>query len=169
MRLWSLQPESIIQRLKEGIPYHCDPSMSELLEDESFLKAYKWLTTQMETKTSKPPDKVTFPVWAWAKSNGKTKKPDKRTLMFNKYPKDYRIIELEVDESRILLSDFDLWHNVLNSFPILTDEEYDKEIYNLMSINEVEETWEQIFNITAVNDIQACFWEIRPEDVIKIY
>ena len=63
-----------------------------------------------------------YPVWAWLKRPSAKPKP----CRYRGTREENRIIAL-VPRSRILLSDYDLWHNPLNNGPVASsEEEYDE-------------------------------------------
>lgn len=116
------------------------------------------------------PDSAAYPVWAWYQwQSDKKKKPD---LRFGGYlprgKKGYRI-EFEIEDDKVLLSDFDLFHYVLNYWYIPKNEEEDNlfdyemeknkiEIFDLDDFskdsrildelrNKVERSWDLIFHL----------------------
>ena len=128
------------------------------------------------------PNNAELPLWAWHTFNGKTKKPDFRRIGLGVPGKKYACIEFEISEKDTLLSDFDLWHFVLNDMWLTTcssekefDEKYEK--YKLLSPKEQKTvklgSWQEIFNVKNRNEyittgqyIQATFWELR-KDMIR--
>lgn len=176
MKLWTFQPVTIAEQLSNGISYFCDPDKSELLADDCFKPSYNWLSDDMVTKGYRKPAHVIYPIWAWHTNYGLTKKPDRRKLMFNNFPKDDVLMEVNVDDSRVILSDHDKWHGVLNNsliisderFDSMTDEELDK-VHDNCSQQEKEQSWQNIYDVKSSEFIQACLWELHPEDVVKIH
>jgi hypothetical protein len=83
---------------------------------KDFLVAYDWMAGQMERRLAAPrPSKDAFPVWAWDQWEGATRRrPDLRAS--GHLAKGIRGVRVEcrVDAGRVLLSEFDLWHYVLN-------------------------------------------------------
>lgn len=185
--LWSFQPINVVEQLNQGETFICDPKQSELLQLEKdtphqdFHRSYKWISEKLSQKYKKP-DNVSFPIWSWYKTYGKHKKPDLR--QFSMYDNNYSLIELSYNENEVLLSNFDLWHSVLNnSYCAITttgEEEslytesqkyFDELLFN-SSQKQIEKSWESIFNIDKKENnsfIQACTWFIKPENVVKIH
>jgi hypothetical protein len=74
------------------------------------------------------------------------------------------LLKLDIDEESVLLSDFELWHYVLNEWDIQVD-------------GSTGRNWDKIFDIswyqkdtTRENEkkaIQATFWEIRLSSVLS--
>ena len=126
MVLWTIQPVGIWNTIQDTGVYRCDPIKS-LMTDLQFQEKYEWLIGQMKKRIGPPPDGVTYPVWAWYMQNGKHRKPDLRSERWGYGPggEDYVCIEFEVPDDQVLLSDFDVWHIVLNNDLISEAEEED--------------------------------------------
>ena len=84
--------------------------------DRDFLPAYLWMTRQMERRLSVArPSKEVLPLWSWYQWEGaQRRKLDLRAG--GHLPKGVSGVRIEcrVESERALLSDFDLWHYVLN-------------------------------------------------------
>ncbi|WP_263117602.1 DUF3841 domain-containing protein [Bacillus subtilis] len=104
---------------------------------DDWLPAYKWMMHQMEKRIGFSD----FPVWLW------TEKPDVNQDGHLDPFKKGILLSVELDESDVLLSDFDAWHCVLNDwFCSLTEEEDDKFKKGILNMG-IEESWERIFDI----------------------
>jgi len=94
-------------------------------------------------------------------------------------------LELELPQNRVLLSDFEDWHHVLNNgYSSYTEAEADafyqraKTLSKAQYRREVQASWQRIFEFgkgdpewrgdPETKAIQATFWEIRLEDVKKV-
>ena len=104
-------------------------------------------------------------------------------------------IKFEISENSVLLSDFELWHYVLNYWYIPKSEADGKafeaelaskglSFYETKPLpiygyhNKIQQSWEQIFDIDWTEDgitaakenksIQACFWELKLADVMRV-
>ncbi|MCD7911016.1 DUF3841 domain-containing protein [Bacillus velezensis] len=110
------------------------------LEDyivEDWLPAYKWMMHQMQKRIGFSD----FPVWLW------TEKPDLNQEGHLEPFKKGILLSVELDESDVLLSDFDAWHCALNDwFCSLTEEEDNKFKKGNLNMS-IEESWERIFDI----------------------
>lgn len=180
MRLWTFQPPTVLEDLRNGCSFCCNPLLSEQIQDfPDFRRSYDWMVKSMEARltASQRPAGVSYPVWAWYVSYDAHRRPDRRFRMFNNC-REQSLIEIEVSEDRVLLSDFDDWHCVLNNFPILPESFYENEesngrgpydLVDAMTREEVETTWESIFDVQGKAFIQACLWEIRPEDIVRCW
>lgn len=177
MKLWTFQPPEVIKILETKGEYFALPEKSDLFTNWDFEPAYNWLTGKMRTiiKTTENND-VRIPVWAWFKYDYKNVKPDRRLMLFRNY-KNERLIELDINSSRVLLSDYEEWHNVLNDYPALTLEEYNKSEKNgetdysgyYFSDEFKISSWDRIFNVESSKYVQATFWKIFADDVVKIF
>ena len=127
MILWTIQPIEIWKMIQEAGVYRCNPKQSSMPEPE-FVEKYEWLIRQMKKRIGPPPGEVTYPVWAWYKQNSKHKKPDLRSERRGYGPgdDDYVCIEFEIPDDQVLLSDFDVWHIILNNGLISETEEEDE-------------------------------------------
>lgn len=81
----------------------------------------------MKKRIGPPPAGARYLAWAWYAQNGKHNKPDLRSERWGYGPgnEQYACIELEIPDDLALLSDFDVWHIVLNNGLISETEEED--------------------------------------------
>lgn len=119
MELWTLQHPDVWSALeKEGI-WHVNEKHLEFPEHEDndfnhLHYAYKWYADQMKRRIGSPPKGVRFPVWAYFKRRGRMDgKPDMRFERWF-YSGQVDRLRLDVDDDRVLLSDYDEWHTPLN-------------------------------------------------------
>ena len=93
---------------------------------QEFLGSYVWMAAQMERRLTVPrPNKDAMPIWAWYQWEGAVRlKPDLRAG--GHLPEGTKGVRVEcrVDDCRVLLSDFDLWHYVLNYWYLPETEEH---------------------------------------------
>lgn len=111
MQAWSIQSLAAWQVLQTTGVLRTDP----VLLDPAFLPAYQWLVAQMKTRIGPPPPGCHFPVWFWYQwQDAEKRKPDLRTS--GHLPKGEQGVRLTltIQADAALLSDFDLWHYVLN-------------------------------------------------------
>lgn len=132
MIVWTIQPLDIYKKLIERKILYCDSKQDGFwgLISEEFQAAYDWLTGQMRLRISLPPKGVQYPFWAWALIDGAIKKPDLRRTEFNNYSGENVVLELEIPDKKILLSDEENWHYVLND-------------WYLHDVNENEDKWNE--------------------------
>lgn len=180
MILWTIQPIAVYQKLINDGIYRCNPILSENCRD--FLKAYDWLEEKMISAIGPKSAGVEHPVWAWYCWNGNRKKPDMRRVEFRE-ANNVVVMEIEIPDEKVFLSDYDCWHAVHNDAYYHyeeSDEEWDAEDerYELLSFAEQErvklQSWDRDV-IVLPSDciegkyIQATFWELQKSQLKKVY
>ena len=138
-RLWTMMRESTFElvRKQEAI------SSSEELAGRDWLEAYRWMMVQMAERI--PGYRGQFPIWAW-----QSPKPDLRTAMCNHWPRPAVLVEWRAPVESVLLSNFYLWHSVLNKW--------------YLSMTEAEgEAWNE--RARQVTGLQHASYEELPEDL----
>lgn len=176
MKLWTFQPQEVIDIVEKTGEFIADPNKSELVTEFDFGDAYNWLNGRMKKfiNDENSNNDIKIPVWAWYKYNYKNIKPDRRIKLFNNYKND-RLLELDIDDSRVLLSDYNEWHSVLNNYPVLTMDEFEKsendEILENFYMKDSFKipSWDRIFDVGDKEFVQATFWKLLKEDIVKIY
>lgn len=186
LRLWSIQPIEVWDILSNKGVFICNPKKSTLLyEDKKFQLAYKWLIAEMEKRIGKRPENVLSPIWAWYLRDWKNKKPDLRESGYGERGRKSVCLYLELPKDRVVLSDFNAWHYVLNRMyneDSKTEAEWKKimEWYDNLPYNIREDlmykSWQNIFDITPYKTewrsngayVQATFWELFLSDVKDI-
>ena len=191
MKLWTIQPIEFYNELIRNGQIHC----SEKYIDSYFKESYSWIITQMENRIGKRPNKSIYPIWSWYQyKNNESKRPDLRTSgLLSKGTKGVRI-EFEKPKIEILLSDFNLWHFVLNYWHISDNKEQklefekllelsnvefiDKKNYTLELKNILESSWNKIFDMNYYSSytaeifnrkkIQATFWTLKSSEIVKV-
>lgn len=66
MRIWSIQPEELYEKLKIQKVLSCDPTRSELITECGFGPAYSWLIQQMKVRIGPPPGKCNVSILGMA-------------------------------------------------------------------------------------------------------
>ena len=192
MVLWTVQSIAAWHALQLSGHLRGDP---RYIEDD-FLSAYIWMAKQMHERLGFRPSENSLPVWAWYQWQGaKRQKPDLRSG--GHLPKGERgvRIEIELGDSLVLLSDFELWHYVLNYWYLPSSEE-EGEAFELelakhrlsffktkplpspVYHKKIEESWTRIFNTEwaeeglactkAEKSLQATFWELSLDHVKSV-
>ena len=186
MRLWTAQTVEVYENLIKTGTYHCDEN--KICDFEWWKSAYDWLSEKMVDKIGAPPVGVKYPVWLWYKWNNRRHKPDLRShSSFGQKGQKMVMLEVEIPDDKVVLSDFDSWHCVLNnSYPYSSahsEKEFDKLSKWLESLSEnerqieIEKSWDSIFDITQFKNefaengawIQATIWELKSEYIIKVF
>ena len=138
-----------------------------LYAEPYFMRSYGWMRFQMsERLTAFSGD---FPIWAWLK------RPNMRQWHFDKEPGV--MIVADVPLARLLLSDYDAWHAVLNNWWVSISEEEDDRFEKDGVIP--SETWPRIFDILGSEPgldrrwagskayLQACVDRIYLDEVVR--
>ena len=184
MILWTFQEEEIYQSILETGKYICDPAKSSMM-DLDMKPAYDWLVTQMKERVGSPPEGVTYPVWAWYAQKSQHQKPDLRTerWCYGNGGEKYVCLEIEVPDEQVLLSDFDLWHFVLNNHLISETETEDTELEKIYESLSPEkqfemkyENWKRVFDVSPLDNewmrrgewVQATFWVLTKDMIRKV-
>ena len=186
MLLWTAHTMDAYNTLTNTGLYHCDES--KIIDFEWWKPAYDWIAQKMKEQIGNPPEGVNYPVWLWYRWRGKNKKPDLRARRsFGEKGTKLMLIEVEIPDNRIVLSDFDNWHSVLNksySYSQTTNEKEFEETHEwLQSLPEeqrkleIQKSWESIFDISIWDNdfsrngiwVQATVWEIRKEYIRKVH
>lgn len=139
--------------------------------------AYHWMAKQMRERLKIPVRRmITFPVWA------NIKKPDLRVERHHWNGK-FVLIEFEMPENEVLLSDYDDWHLVLNhgyNGPMKEYNKFEAELkrngLQFIAFEQlpwkyrirIEKSWERIFEIKKKSEVQATMWEIPLKNVKKV-
>lgn len=174
--LWTVQTEEAYEEFKRaGVLFGTKEHI--MFDDDA---SYKWMCSQMVGHNIPSERAGTYPIWAWYALNGK--KPDLRTAGLARRGTKAVLIELRVQSGRVLLSDFDLWHCVLNdSFIAISEEEENKFFKDSSFFNSNQKkSWERIFELEnkkvldfygiskETENIQAVLWAIRLTDVVSV-
>jgi len=164
MVIWSILTQPAWEELQRNGCLRATRSHAE----EDFLVAYDWMVRQMEYRlAASRPSEESMPIWGWRRL-GDRRKPDLRTS--GHLPKGVRGVRVEcrVENNQVLLSDFELWHYVLNYWYLPKSEKdgesfdkklacaglsvYDcshhKRLPDVTLHREVEKSWERIFDLS---------------------
>jgi hypothetical protein len=192
MTLWTIQPVGAWTALKRRGNLRGDARRVE----KSYRPAYEWMAKQMEQRIGLPPTENAQPIWAWYRWRGEQqRKPDLRSGAHLDRGQTGIRLELDVEERRVLLSDFDLWHFVLNYWYLPASEKegdaFEAELaakglsfFEIKPVpieryhQAIEASWSRIFDLDFIAEgivspqqqkcQQACLWEIEPADVTDV-
>lgn len=152
MKLWTVQSEEWYKTLLAASEIECDASR---ISDVTFIPAYEWMAEQMRKRLGDHYI-AAYPIWAWAVFEGKNKRPDLRGIEFRFYKYPSVLLEIEVPDEEILLSDEEEWNVVMGD-----------------SMNgEPDDNWDRIFDISDSNGepkrfVQACFGRLYAKQVVS--
>jgi len=123
MKLWTIQNQETYKLLRKNGILHANDEY--LWCKDSLKHAYDWMASELGKKDIKP-DGIRYPIWAWYQWQGKRKKRDLRERGFSARGDKMVQLEIEIPDEKVLLSDFEVFHCVLNNMYIsLSEEDYD--------------------------------------------
>ncbi|WP_241519546.1 DUF3841 domain-containing protein [Bifidobacterium callitrichidarum] len=146
--------------------------------------AYQWIISEMTRRGLSQPSEDATPLWAWMQwvdSQGNVRRePDRNDESFES-DRDSDLIHLRIPADRVLLTDFEAFHWVINNWPLApkestdwTDEQYDKWLDEHWddSPEQKQQQWPDRVIVTPDDLphrwVQACVWTIAPDDVISV-
>lgn len=121
-----------IQNLRAWTKAQTKGFLSGSLEfiDNDLINPYLWMMKQMNERITVYEDE--YRIWLW------TIRPDLRRSGYLKRGTKAVLLEIEISNDRVLLSDFQAWHCVLNRWTL---EDHKGEDIGM------EKSWERIFNL----------------------
>jgi hypothetical protein len=164
MILWSILTKQAWEQLRQRGRLQAD--RRHILAE--YLGPYLWMAKQMERRLAIPKLRPnTMPLWAWYQWEGQRKKPDLRAGGHLPTGERGVRIEFEIDDELVLLSDFDLWHYVLDYWYLPVSERdgnsferklkklglsfyrcsHQRPLPHVQYRREIEQSWERIFDI----------------------
>lgn len=190
MRIWTIQTQAAWDALKS------DGVLRARLEHQSsdWPDAYAWMRDQMIRRIGEPPLLDAAPLWGWHRwRNEGQPRPDLRSIRHYWHPPGpYVLIECDLPDNAVVLSDFDAWHLVLNNRYVSISEE-DDDAYEfearryhampdegaLAALREnFYKSWDRIIDMDALTEpywhgdqkrsVQACFWQIEAAQVRSV-
>jgi hypothetical protein len=193
MRLWSIQNYERWQRLQH------DGVLRQLRVEREERLSYSFMREQLTAKAGAAPNGRCWPIWAWHQWRGPSRpQPDLSHEEYADVDRKQVCIELEIDEKRVLLSQFSMWvGGPYGHLPVHASWSYTKKLlkrleeaglpWHYFGLKEilahprfgklVRRSWEKVFDLDYTNymadapeqkRIQAVFWELRLEDVIAV-
>jgi hypothetical protein len=193
MKLWTIQSYERWQRLqRDGVLHQLR------VEDENRI-SYGFMSQRLAAKAGPAPVEQCWPIWAWSQWRGPAHPhPDLTDDQYTEADGSEICLELEIPESRVLLSQYAIWtHGPYSHLPIFASQSYvdrflkrlekagipwhyeglEAILSNAKFGKLVRRSWEKVFDLNYESDltddpetqrIQAVFWELRLQDVIKI-
>ncbi len=195
MKLFTFQNVDCLEQIeKNGFyqPLHSFHDNKTFENNKEFFYAYEWMKNQMLKRGIECHENL---IWCWHSFNGYQNIDKRLKCMKNFAKKPFIGLELELNSSRALLSDFDAWHYVLNYWHLGSEEESEEieKVYNYFknkpeksyhlidngNHHKIVKSWELIFNLEACQkllgidkhdcSIQATIGKINKEDIIKVH
>jgi Domain of unknown function (DUF3841) len=172
MRVWTIQTAAVLSALSAGKVWRAFNVPAE----PAWAPAYQWMAQAMRQRLGSPDTRAQMPIWVWCQWRGATRaRPDLRARGHLPAGTPGVRIELELDESRVLRSDFELWHYVLNGWYLPGSLADEREFDERPDRHRIVPSWQRIFDLgwrnrryTAAHtakSIQGVTWELRPGDV----
>lgn len=184
MRLWTIQTQGAWSEAQAAGAI----STTMARVETGFREAYRWMVGQMRRRLPSVAGPERAPVWAWYRWQGEARpRPDLRASGHLPRGAPGVRIEFEADAQSVLLSDFSLWHFVLNYWYLpATPEEGDafeaevarrrmsfflsKPLPDPALHARIEASWERSFDLDwhhpdlaeprRAKSIQATLWEV---------
>ena len=180
MRLWTIQPIEVWEELNKKGYFICNPIKANYIP--LIIRIVVVLVGQMEYRIGRRPNGVSYPIWAWHTRDWQHKKPDLRNRGLGNKGEKSVCIEVEVPDNQVVLTDFDVWHFVLNKWYFddsYSEEEWEKlhAKYDRLDRNVKEkvkiQSWQKVFDVSPFQNewcqrgryIQATFWVLYLKDV----
>ena len=174
LTLWTIQPVEFLKLLERRRPVRAD--WKHTCRD--YERPYRWMSQQMARRGICRPG--TAPLWAWYAYSGiARRRPDLRCGWH--LPRGTRGVRIEftAPADKVLLSDFEMWHAVLNDWYLERDEQesqqHDK---RRPSRKQIEKSWQRIFDLEfgseeywfapAERQIQACIPSLSKSQIKEI-
>ncbi len=172
MRLWTIQEIPFWDRLKSGRRLRANRCLVERGTGGwlQAIPAYDWLADRMDAMIGGRPSKMSLPLWAWQQcNNAANARPDLRSSGYLPRGTQGVRIEFEIDKGDVVLSDFELWHFVMNGHYIADNEEdcdaFDASVAKKWRYSgcwsgklssshrrRIKASWEKIFDLDSVRD-----------------
>lgn len=186
MQLWTIQSAEVWQILQRNKVLRAKREhVIQSWDSDYNLPAYDWLRERMTERVGPPPEPDIYPMWAYFQfADAKHRCPDlRRVRSWHPRGKQMLLLELGVDENRVLLSDYYDWHYVLNDYYFGLSEAENIDFENADHPAEVAralkfESWLRCLDMdfhapgySSPRDektIQATIWELRVEDVVGV-
>lgn len=188
MELWTIRNLSELDNIEK----HGRLITDNRKIDPDFIPAYKWIAAELGARVDKPCIKCRYPIWAWECWDlDRNKKPDLRVRWGIK-DENLILIKVNIPDNFVLLSEYHLWHYVLNKWYLPRDIKdqmnFEKILFKGNLNNEwpfqepfhtlVTDSWQRIFFWKKLNSdfhgenlgssIQAVFWELKEEWIMDV-
>ena len=174
MRVWTIQAPEVLAVLRSGSVWRADESRVE----PAWIPAYRWMAREMRDRLGAPKLRRQGPIWVWRQWRGVSRRrPDLRHRGHLPTGATGVRIELELDEERVLCSDFDLWHYALNGWYLPESLADEFEFEARPDRRRIRPSWRRMFNLEwrnrrytvsrAEKSVQGTIWELRPGDVLQ--
>lgn len=172
VRVWSVQTRDVLDVLAAGRVWRAHAHHVPA----DWCKAYHWMAQQLATRVGPPTSATQAPVWVWCQwRDARTPRPDLRARSHLPPGTAGVRLELRIEPARLLCSDFELWHYVLNGWHLPSSDSDERSFDASPDQGRREASWQRIFDLDgqhpryararAAKSIQGVLWELRPGDL----
>lgn len=170
MCIWTTQTIAFWNQLQDQGVAFCDTAKSWGSGDMK--EAYGWMAGQMTKRIGPPPrPEIVYPVWRWQQVGSYKKEYQGSFSDCGGDDDEFVFITAQIPDENVLLSDFDMWHHVLNHWCIARTKKEDTD-----DEEGIIKSWDLVFDLDTQHWcanrkhrnrwIQATFWELRLEWVM---
>lgn len=144
IKIYTFQHIDVLKVLeKEGVFYPKERNIFKNPDDRKwFGSSYNWMKNQMNQRLDNYSGET--PIWGWIEQPG-------NISVRKSFGANQVRLTANVDRNRVLLSDFDLWHAVLNNYYLSLTSAEEERIDSgkvVVSQEDKEKRWEYIFDLT---------------------
>jgi hypothetical protein len=172
VRVWTIQTAEVLHALQAGAVWRARESSV----DPEMRAPCRWMARELSQRVEPPSQHDQVPVWVWCQWRGELRRrPDLRAHGHLPPGVAGVRLELDVDASRLLPSDFELWHYALNGWYLPASRGDERAFEARPDPARVAPSWQRIFDLAwsnrrytvpaAQKSIQAVLWELRPADL----
>ncbi|WP_310604579.1 DUF3841 domain-containing protein [Anaerosporobacter sp.] len=176
MILWTIQHYLAYEKLLET--GFLTANENYLICEDNFKFAYDWIARRMQEHGLNAPEGIKYPIWAWYQWEGKRKRRDMRESGYARRGEKIVQLTINIPDNDIMLSDFELFHYVLNYWYLPIDdadgdtfeEEYKALGYSWNDLSDfsihtkemdairekIQKSWERIFILERINENIIC-------------
>ena len=191
MRVYTIQTVAFYEELMRNGVVYCNRESECCLDSKV---QYDWMAEQMRKRVGEPPrPEIKYPIWVWYQYISKKRPvPTMSSKDMEKEETEAVMLELEVPDNQVLLSNYFIWHLPLSHWAICNKNE-DKQLYKELGeyekahgkcyeMHEYPEniqrkiiaTWERVFDMNLHDpyivtcrrqnrSIQGTIWLLRKE------
>lgn len=191
MKVYTIQTVAFYEALMQNGVVYCN---RESWFSGIYQLQYDWMAEQMRKRVGEPPrPEIKYPIWVWYQYISKKRPvPTMSSKDIEKQETEAVMLELEVPDKEVLLSDFSIWHLPLNNGAITykhVDRQLEKELeeyknkhkgylrvedYSPGLQKKILKSWERVFDLDACDpnismrkrhnrSIQGTIWLLRKE------
>jgi hypothetical protein len=173
-QVWTIQSGDVLAALSAGRVWRARAAHVEA----GWRPAYRWMTRAMTGALGPPEAPDQMPIWCWCQwRGGLRRRPDLR--VGGHLPRGTLgvLLELQLAPGRMLRSDFELWHYVLNGWYLPASAADERAFEADPDPRRIEASWDRIFDLQghsrrytaarAERSVQGVIWELRPADVVQ--